>query len=99
MSESMPTDFAQIFLARRTDLGSPAGSRTSETSRLFSSYLSSPASANGEACLRMRRAKQNCLFVGSFDFDAMGFDGRIVFQRLMDDAAVKCAQRFEFDDV
>ena len=44
-------------------------------------------------------AKENGFFVGAFDFDAVGFDVGIVFERLMNDAAIEGAEGFEFNDV
>lgn len=39
------------------------------------------------------------LFIGPFDFDAVSFDGRIIFQGVMDDPPIKGIERLEFDDV
>ena len=44
-------------------------------------------------------AEEDSFFVGAFDFDAVGFDAGIVFEGVVDDAAVEGVERFEFDDV
>src|SRR2546430_1176011 len=43
--------------------------------------------------------QQNDLLLGAFDFDAVGFDAGIVFESLMDDAAIEGVERLEFDNV
>src|SRR5439155_6932186 len=43
--------------------------------------------------------QQNDLLLGAFDFDAVGFDARIIFESLMDDAAIEGVERFEFDHI
>jgi len=42
-------------------------------------------------------AEEDGLFVGALDFDAVGFDGGIVFEGVMDDAAVEGVHGLEFD--
>ncbi len=43
--------------------------------------------------------EQNGLFLRALNFDAMGFDVGIVFERLMHDAPVECTQRFQLHHV
>ena len=43
--------------------------------------------------------EQDGFFDRPLDFHAMGFDTRIILQRIMNDPAIKCAQRFQFDHI
>ncbi len=45
------------------------------------------------------RSQKNHFFVRTLDLDAMSFDHGIVFEGLVNDAAIKGAQGFEFDNV
>src|SRR5206468_11973960 len=47
----------------------------------------------------MFRSQQDRLLGGAFDLDAMGFDGGIVFERIVNDASIEGVHRFEFHDV
>src|SRR5882762_10988328 len=47
----------------------------------------------------MLRPQQNGFLVRAFDLDAVRFDGRIVLQRVVDNAAIESVHRFEFHDV
>jgi len=47
----------------------------------------------------MARTQEDRLFFRPLDFHAVRFDVRIVLERLVDDAAVEGAQRFQFHDV
>jgi hypothetical protein len=43
--------------------------------------------------------KEDGLFVSAFDFDTVSFDVGIVFEGLVNNAAIEGAERLEFDDV
>src|ERR1017187_3697547 len=43
--------------------------------------------------------QKNRLFLRAFDFDAVRLDAGIILERVMNDAAVKRAQRFQFHHV
>src|SRR2546430_17716623 len=43
--------------------------------------------------------QQDRFLVRAFDLDAVRFDGRIVLQPVVDNAAIESVQRFEFHDV
>jgi hypothetical protein len=43
--------------------------------------------------------EQYRLLLSAFDFDAVGFDGRIILKGLMNDTAIKSAERLQLDDV
>lgn len=44
-------------------------------------------------------SKQNHLLFGSLDFDAVGFDARIIFESLVNDTSIKSVQRFQLDHI
>ena len=44
-------------------------------------------------------AQENHLFVRPIHFHAVGLDGGIILERIVNDAAVKGIERFEFDDI
>ena len=47
----------------------------------------------------MFRSKEDGFLVGSFNFDAVSFNGRIVFQGVVDDTPVEGIQRLKFHDI
>ena len=47
----------------------------------------------------MLGSQENGFFGGAFDFHAGGFDAGVVFEGIVNDAAVKGAHGFQFDDV
>ena len=44
-------------------------------------------------------SEQNGFFVRALDLDAVGFNRGIVLEGLVDDSAIKGAQRLQFDDI
>ena len=47
----------------------------------------------------MLGSKEDGLFVGAFDLDAVGLDAGIIFERVVHDPPIESVHRFEFDDV
>ena len=47
----------------------------------------------------MLRPEQDRLLVRAFDFDTVGFDTRVVLERVVNDPAVEGVHRFQFNDV
>src|SRR5580765_3336305 len=50
-------------------------------------------------CPSMFGAQEDGLLVGAVDLDAMGFDAGIVFEGVVDDAAIEGVERLEFHDI
>lgn len=47
----------------------------------------------------MFRSKEDRFFVGAFDFDAMSLDTRIVFEGVVNDAAIESVERLKFNNI
>jgi len=44
-------------------------------------------------------SKEDGLFVGAFDLDAVGLDAGIIFERVVHDSPIESVHWFKFDDV
>jgi hypothetical protein len=83
--------FKDVEVARVVDVVAQRALRVDDTLVVAEDFA-----RHGSACAW---AQKDRFFVGPFHFHAVGFDSRIVFERVVDDAAIEGVQRLQFDNV